>query len=165
MTFGYPRSDMVIGLEGQRSRLKLGLGYISTAWVRTLWVPSSFAWFVCLYSSWTSWVVSDGTSATCLASQRSQWYGRAVMTAHSSFDRVRVAAPPTRSLLPCSTPTTSTTFTYAADQTISSPSAERSLEKLWVCRRTRAAHFFSVPLSSWSFYLCIKHVDRNTSMK
>jgi len=35
MTLGGARSDMVIGLKDQRSRL--GLGYSNTAWVRTLY--------------------------------------------------------------------------------------------------------------------------------
>ena len=47
MTLGYqyPRSDMVLGLKGQRSRLELGLGlglsYRNMAWVRSLRVTSS----------------------------------------------------------------------------------------------------------------------------
>ena len=38
MTLGYPRSDMVLGLKGQRSRLGLGLGLgcRNMAWVLTL---------------------------------------------------------------------------------------------------------------------------------
>jgi len=36
------RSDMVLGLKGQRSGLELGLGYRNTVWVQTLRVPSSF---------------------------------------------------------------------------------------------------------------------------
>jgi len=39
MTLGYPRSNTVWGLKGQKSTL--WLGYSSSAWVRTLRVPSS----------------------------------------------------------------------------------------------------------------------------
>ena len=46
MTLGYSRSDIILGLKGQRSRLELGLGYLNTAWVGILWVPSSYRQFL-----------------------------------------------------------------------------------------------------------------------
>ena len=36
MTLGYPTSDMVLELKGQRSRLGIGLAYNNMAWVRTV---------------------------------------------------------------------------------------------------------------------------------
>ena len=50
ITLGYPRSGIVLGSKGQRSRLGLWpwlrLGYRNTAWVRTLWVPSSLYYWL-----------------------------------------------------------------------------------------------------------------------
>ena len=41
MILKYPINGIVLGLKGQRSRLRLCLGYSNTAWVRTLRVPYS----------------------------------------------------------------------------------------------------------------------------
>ena len=59
MILGYPRSDMVLGLKGKRSRLGLELTYSNMAWVQTLWVPSSFVrLFLCErdYSKSCGWM-------------------------------------------------------------------------------------------------------------